>query len=203
MLETMMVESSAKAWGEFVKVGPHWVVLCRYHFPARQVAQKVSESLARSHSGALDGSIVESSFCPLACVQVVFVLEQLILLAQEPVTFAKGDANNRGSTNQFFDANRKVCGDWFQRMRQLLQQTLHRYGSPQACYALTQARLVDALGTEKPGGERPQPLSELALMASRKSDTREVVLSTVSFLGGSLGENVFFGAWVRNIPFFG
>jgi len=112
------------------------------------------------------------------------VLEQLILLAQEPVTFAKGDANNRGSTNQFFDANRKVCGDWFQRMRQLLQQTLHRYGSPQACYALTQARLVDALGGEK---ERHQPLSELALIASRKSDTTRVVLSTVSSLGGSLG----------------
>lgn len=160
------------------------VVICRYHFPAPQVAQKVSESLARTHSGALDGSIVESSFCPLACVQVVFVLEQLILLAQEPVTFAKGDANNRGSTNQFFDANRKVCGDWFQRMRQLLQQTLHRYGSPQACYALTQARLVDALRGEK---ERHQPLSELALMASRKSDTTRVVLSTVSSLGGSLG----------------
>ena len=157
----------------------HYLLL---HFPARQVAQKVSESLA-NHFGALDGSIVESSFCPLACVQVVFVLEQLILLAQEPVTFAKGDANNRGSTHQFFDANRKVCGDWFQRMRQLLQQTLHRYGSPQACYALTQARLVDALSTV---GERNSPLSELALMAWRKSATREVVLSTVSSLGGFL-----------------
>ena len=28
-----------------------------------------------------------SGFCPLACVQVVFALEQLILLAQEPVVF--------------------------------------------------------------------------------------------------------------------
>eukprot|EP00438_Fugacium_kawagutii_P029637 Skav202680 [mRNA] locus=scaffold1791:647385:680064:+ [translate_table: standard] len=122
---------------------------------------------------------------------VVFVLEQLILLAQEPVTFAPGDRGAMGSSraaatsaSQFFDSNRKVCGDWFQHMRQLLLQTLHRYGSASACYALTQARLVDALNAAATG-DRPQPLLEQALQTLQRKKQegnyrREPVLSTSS-----------------------
>lgn len=49
-------------------------------------------------------------------------------------------------------------------MRGLLCQTLELYGSSRACYALTQARLAEALAH---ASEHPLPLSELALHAGR------------------------------------
>lgn len=78
----------------------------------------------------------------------------------------------------------QVCGDWFQHMRQLLLQTLHRYGSASACYALTQARLVDALNAAATG-DRPQPLLEQALQTLQRKKQegnyrRESVLSPSS-----------------------
>ena len=126
---------------------------------------------------------------------MIFVLEQLILLAQEPVTFAPGDRANvmRGApATQFWDSNsnRKVCGEWFQRMRPVLLQILNRYGSASACYALTQARLVDALHAAD--GRSNSVLSEQALQALlRKKQEgqcrRETVLSTISPVVSDLG----------------
>jgi hypothetical protein len=123
---------------------------------------------------------------------VIFVLEQLILLAQEPVTFAPGDRANvmRGApATQFWDSNRKVCGEWFLRMRPVLLQILNRYGSASACYALTQARLVDALHA---ADGRGSVLSEQALQALLKKKQegqcrRETVLSTISPVMSDLG----------------
>ncbi|CAK8993453.1 unnamed protein product, partial [Durusdinium trenchii] len=160
MLETMMIESSSK------------------------VAQKVAASLSKQ-GAALDASIIDGSFCPLACVQVVFALEQLILLAQEPVVFKPEVPDRTGRVSkQFFEANRKVCADWFHRMRGLLQHTLARYGSHAATYSLTQARLVDALSHLS--STEPLPLSEHALqvLTRRKAEgapglRRELILSTV------------------------
>lgn len=123
---------------------------------------------------------------------MIFVLEQLILLAQEPVTFAPGDrANVRGAPAQFWDSNRKVCGEWFQRMRPVLLQILNRYGSASACYALTQARLVDALQAADGRGVT-SVLSEQALQALLKKKQegqcrRETVLSTISPVMSDLG----------------
>ena len=127
---------------------------------------------------------------------MIFALEQLILLAQEPVTFAPGDCANvmRGApATQFWDSNsnRKVCGEWFQRMRPVLLQILNRYGPASACYAMTQARLVDALHAAD--GRGNSVLSEQALQALLKKKQegqcrRETVLSTISPVMSDLGE---------------
>ena len=98
------------------------------------------------------------------------------MLAQQPVVFppedlhqarpfgAKLSSSAKQAPNQFFDGNRKVCADWFQRMRPLLCQTLELYGSSSACYAVCQARLSEALSHLS---EHPLPLSQLALTAAR------------------------------------
>ncbi|CAJ1380493.1 unnamed protein product [Effrenium voratum] len=152
LLDTMIVESSGK------------------------VAQKVAEALARTSPSP---DLADCSFCPLACVQVVFMLEQLILLAQEPVHVQLPPAEfATPSANQFFDANRKVCFEWFQRMRGPLQQTLSRFGSPGAFFA-NGARLAAAKLVEELPALGEQPLSEYVLLAAhgRKEEVRGPVLS--------------------------
>ena len=111
--------------------------------------------------------LLENGYQPLACVQLMHMLEQLILLAQEPVhiqlTRPPAQLHSKAAC-QFFDANRRVCGDWLQRMRGVLRQTLARFGSHTSHYNTALARVADLLRQLVPasGGS---PLSLIMLAA--------------------------------------
>ncbi|CAK0856421.1 unnamed protein product [Prorocentrum cordatum] len=126
-------------------------------------------------ASALAHQLVENSYRPLACAQLVHGLEQLVLLAREPVqvqpVHSQAELHSK-STCQFFEANHRVCGDWFQRMRGVLRQTLAQHGSHAALYAVSLARLGDVLRQHVPEAERRGLPPSLLLLASRPQQWR-------------------------------
>eukprot|EP00929_Paragymnodinium_shiwhaense_P022435 TRINITY_DN14335_c0_g1_i4.p1 TRINITY_DN14335_c0_g1~~TRINITY_DN14335_c0_g1_i4.p1 ORF type:complete len:3858 (+),score=1191.46 TRINITY_DN14335_c0_g1_i4:138-11711(+) len=131
-------------------------------------------------------------FQPLACVQLVHSLEQLVLLAQEPVYVQSPKPQpqlHARAVCEFFHGNRRVCADWFQRVRGLARQCLARYGSHSSYYAVSLARLSDTLRQCIPGVQ-DSPLSLMVLAAHPPKFRRRrdgVVAISASMLGEEEG----------------
>ncbi|CAE8617738.1 unnamed protein product [Polarella glacialis] len=158
LLETLILDSSATVARE----------VCEF-LRASSKASTSEEPLSVRAATRFQG-LCDCSFGPLACVQLVFMLEQLILLSQEPVHMQPAVATRQQlqqhskMAHQFFDANRRVCGDWFQRMRGVLRQTLGRYGSQHSHCAVSLTRLAEVLRQILPLTDQA-PLSQQALVA--------------------------------------